>query len=159
MWFSGYVATPNAPFFDALHQTLCFLYHQPHLLITHMPIMYPAKPISNPWLSYFLPCKTYQEWLFHKHSGTLAKLSVSAQSLVMSYQPSPMPIMQDASIPAILCPTILVYLMASLFHGHVKSKLPPPYILPVRILPLFIMVPSNRRHLVFLNIHRCLVFV
>jgi hypothetical protein len=38
MRFSGYMATPNAPIFDALHQTFCYLYHHPHL-----PIMYPSK--------------------------------------------------------------------------------------------------------------------
>jgi hypothetical protein len=42
MHFSGYMVTPNAPIFDALHQTLCYLYHHPHL-----PIMYPAKPTKQ----------------------------------------------------------------------------------------------------------------
>ncbi len=42
MRLSGYMATPNAPIFDALHQTLCYLYHHPHL-----PIMYPSKPMKH----------------------------------------------------------------------------------------------------------------
>jgi hypothetical protein len=42
MRFSGYMATPNAPIFDALHHTMCYLYHHPHL-----PIMYPAKPTKQ----------------------------------------------------------------------------------------------------------------
>ncbi len=42
MRFSGYMATPNAPIFDALHQTMCYLYHHPHL-----PIMYPSKQLRQ----------------------------------------------------------------------------------------------------------------
>ncbi len=41
MRFSGYMSnTPNAPIFDALHQTMCYLYHHPHL-----PIMYFSKQL------------------------------------------------------------------------------------------------------------------
>jgi hypothetical protein len=39
MRFSGYMACPNTPIFDALHHCLCYLYHHPHL-----PIMYPSTP-------------------------------------------------------------------------------------------------------------------
>jgi hypothetical protein len=42
MRLSGYMAAPNAPIFEALHQTLCYLYHHPHL-----PIMYPSKPMKH----------------------------------------------------------------------------------------------------------------
>jgi hypothetical protein len=42
MHFSGYMTTPNAPIFDALHQTMCYLYHHPHL-----PIMYPSKTLKH----------------------------------------------------------------------------------------------------------------
>jgi hypothetical protein len=42
MRLSGYMSTPNNPIFDALHQTLCYLFHHPHL-----PIMYPSKPLKN----------------------------------------------------------------------------------------------------------------
>ena len=38
MRYSGYMACPNQPIFDALHLTMCYLYHHPHL-----PIMYPSK--------------------------------------------------------------------------------------------------------------------
>jgi hypothetical protein len=41
MRFSGYMACPNKPIFDALHHTMCYLYHHPHL-----PIMYPSKPTT-----------------------------------------------------------------------------------------------------------------
>jgi hypothetical protein len=42
MRFSGYMTTPNLPIFDALHITMCYLYHHPHL-----PIMYPSKPMKQ----------------------------------------------------------------------------------------------------------------
>jgi len=38
MRYSGYMSCPNIPIFEALHLTMCYLYHHPHL-----PIMYPAK--------------------------------------------------------------------------------------------------------------------
>jgi hypothetical protein len=38
MRFSGYMACPNSPIFEALHHTLCYLHHH-----SHLPIMYPAK--------------------------------------------------------------------------------------------------------------------
>jgi hypothetical protein len=38
MRYSGYMACPNKPIFEALHTTMCYLYHHPHL-----PIMYPSK--------------------------------------------------------------------------------------------------------------------
>jgi hypothetical protein len=38
MRYSGYMACPNQPIFDALHLTMCYLYYHPHL-----PIMYPSK--------------------------------------------------------------------------------------------------------------------
>jgi hypothetical protein len=38
MRYSGYMSCPNLPIFEALHLTMCYLYHHPHL-----PIMYPAK--------------------------------------------------------------------------------------------------------------------
>jgi len=41
MRFSGYMACPNKPIFEALHHTMCYLYHHQHL-----PIMYPAKPTT-----------------------------------------------------------------------------------------------------------------
>jgi hypothetical protein len=41
MRFSGYMACPNKPIFEALHHTMCCLYHHQHL-----PIMYPAKPTT-----------------------------------------------------------------------------------------------------------------
>jgi hypothetical protein len=42
MRLSGYMSTPNNPIFDALHKTLCYLFHNPHL-----PIMYPSKPLKQ----------------------------------------------------------------------------------------------------------------
>jgi hypothetical protein len=39
MRYSGYMACPNQPIFDALHLTMCYLFHHQHL-----PIMYPSKP-------------------------------------------------------------------------------------------------------------------
>ncbi len=42
MRFSGYMSTPNTPIFDALHQTMCYLHHHPHL-----PIMYPSKQLRH----------------------------------------------------------------------------------------------------------------
>jgi hypothetical protein len=42
MRLSGYMAAPNAPIYDALHQTLCYLYHHPHL-----PIMCPSKQMKH----------------------------------------------------------------------------------------------------------------
>jgi hypothetical protein len=41
MRFSGYMACPNKPIFEALHHSMCYLYHHQHL-----PIMYPAKPTT-----------------------------------------------------------------------------------------------------------------
>jgi hypothetical protein len=41
MRFSGYMACPNKPIFEALHHTLCYLYHH-----SHLPIIYPAKPTT-----------------------------------------------------------------------------------------------------------------
>jgi hypothetical protein len=38
MRYSGYMSCPNEPIFQALHLTMCYLYHHPHL-----PIMYPSK--------------------------------------------------------------------------------------------------------------------
>jgi len=38
MHYSGYMSCPNEPNFQALHLTMCYLYHHPHL-----PIMYPSK--------------------------------------------------------------------------------------------------------------------
>ncbi len=42
MRYSGYMACPNLPIFEALHLTLCYLYHHPHL-----PIMYPSRPYKT----------------------------------------------------------------------------------------------------------------
>jgi len=42
MRFSGYMACPNAPIFEALHHCLCYLYHHPHL-----PILYPANIVKS----------------------------------------------------------------------------------------------------------------
>jgi hypothetical protein len=42
MRYSGYMATPNLPIFNALHNTMCYLYHHPHL-----PIMYPSKQMKQ----------------------------------------------------------------------------------------------------------------
>jgi hypothetical protein len=42
MRFLGYMACPNLPIFDALHRTMCYLYHHKHL-----PIMYPRKPLKK----------------------------------------------------------------------------------------------------------------
>lgn len=42
MHFSGYMACPNLPIFDALHRTMCYLYHHKHI-----PIMYPRKPLKK----------------------------------------------------------------------------------------------------------------
>jgi hypothetical protein len=42
MRFSGYMATPNLPIFDALHLTMCYLCHHPHL-----PIMFPSKQLKQ----------------------------------------------------------------------------------------------------------------
>jgi hypothetical protein len=41
MRYSGYMACPNIIIFEALHLTMCYLYHHPHL-----PIMYPSKPMK-----------------------------------------------------------------------------------------------------------------
>jgi hypothetical protein len=35
------MACPNKPIFEALHHTMCYLYHHQHI-----PIMYPAKPTT-----------------------------------------------------------------------------------------------------------------
>jgi hypothetical protein len=42
MQYSGYMACPNLPIFEALHLTLCYLFHHPHL-----PIMYPFHPYKT----------------------------------------------------------------------------------------------------------------
>jgi hypothetical protein len=42
MRYSGYMACPNLPIFEALHLTMCYLFHHPHL-----PIMYPSKPMKT----------------------------------------------------------------------------------------------------------------
>jgi hypothetical protein len=42
MRYSGYMACPNLPIFEALHLTLCYLFHHPHL-----PIMYPSRPYKT----------------------------------------------------------------------------------------------------------------
>jgi hypothetical protein len=42
MRFSGYIACPNLPIFDALHHTMCYLYHH-----KHVPIIYPRKPLKQ----------------------------------------------------------------------------------------------------------------
>eukprot|EP00957_Ditylum_brightwellii_P138897 10586999-Ditylum_brightwellii.AAC.1 len=39
MRLSSYMAASNKSIFDALHQSMAFLYHPPHI-----PIMYPRKP-------------------------------------------------------------------------------------------------------------------
>ena len=42
MRLSGYMAAPNKPIFDALHQCMAYLYHHPH-----KPIMYPRKSLNH----------------------------------------------------------------------------------------------------------------
>jgi len=42
MRYSGYMACQNLPIFEALHLTLCYLYHHPHL-----PIMDPSRPYTT----------------------------------------------------------------------------------------------------------------
>ncbi len=42
MQFSGHMTIPNLPIFDALHTTMCCLYHHPHL-----PIMCPPKQMKH----------------------------------------------------------------------------------------------------------------
>ena len=42
MRYSGYMACPNLPIFEALHLTMCYLFHHPHL-----PIMYPSKQMTT----------------------------------------------------------------------------------------------------------------
>jgi len=42
MRYSGFMACPNQPIFDALNLTMCYLFHHPHL-----PIMYPSKPYKS----------------------------------------------------------------------------------------------------------------
>ncbi len=42
MHYSGYMACPNLTIFEALHLTMCYLYHHPHL-----PITYPSKPMKH----------------------------------------------------------------------------------------------------------------
>ena len=42
MRYSGYMACPNIVIFEALHLTMCYLFHHPHL-----PIMYSSKPMSG----------------------------------------------------------------------------------------------------------------
>jgi hypothetical protein len=42
MRYSGYMSCPNEPIFQALHLTMCYLYHHPHL-----PIMYPSKTYKS----------------------------------------------------------------------------------------------------------------
>jgi hypothetical protein len=42
MHYSGYIACPNLPIFEALHLTMCYLFHHPHL-----PIMYSSKRKST----------------------------------------------------------------------------------------------------------------
>jgi hypothetical protein len=41
MHYSGYMACPNLPIFEALHLTMCYLFHHPHI-----PIMYSSKPMK-----------------------------------------------------------------------------------------------------------------
>jgi hypothetical protein len=41
MRLSGYMSRPNLPIFEALHHTMCYLYHHPHL-----PIMYPENQLN-----------------------------------------------------------------------------------------------------------------
>jgi hypothetical protein len=38
MRYSGYMSCPNLPIFEALHLTMCYLFHHPHL-----PIMYSSN--------------------------------------------------------------------------------------------------------------------
>jgi hypothetical protein len=42
MHFSGYMACPNLPLFNALHCTMCYLYHHKHI-----PLMNPRKPLKQ----------------------------------------------------------------------------------------------------------------
>jgi hypothetical protein len=42
MRYSGYMACPNIVIFEALHLTLCYLYHHPHL-----PIMYSSQQMNT----------------------------------------------------------------------------------------------------------------
>lgn len=42
MRLSGYMCAPSIPAFQALHQTMEYLFHHPHL-----PIMYPNKPLRT----------------------------------------------------------------------------------------------------------------
>jgi hypothetical protein len=51
MRFSGYMASPNKPIFEALHHCLCYMFHHPHL-----PIMYPRTPTTTP------PCPLRTFW-------------------------------------------------------------------------------------------------
>jgi len=53
MRYAGYMACPNLPIFEALHTTLCYLYHHPHL-----PIMYPSCTTKN------------TTWTMHTHWKT-----------------------------------------------------------------------------------------
>ncbi len=53
------MACPNTPIFEALHHTLCYLYHHPHL-----PIMYPANlPLLLEMLSKPFWSKSHAEYL------------------------------------------------------------------------------------------------
>ena len=48
MRLTGYNANPKAPCFQALHQTMCYLWHHPHV-----PIMYPRKDREEEPLSIY----------------------------------------------------------------------------------------------------------
>ena len=68
MRYSGYMACPNQPIFDALHLTMCYLYHHPH-----SPIMYPSKPFKFGSKSLQAHWRTgFAEYLPGDHSDGLA---------------------------------------------------------------------------------------
>jgi hypothetical protein len=68
MRYSGYMACPNQPIFDALHLTMCYLFHHQHL-----PIMYPSKAYktSHPNLQTHW-CAGFAEYLPGDYGDSLA---------------------------------------------------------------------------------------
>lgn len=92
MRLSGYMSSPNQPIFIALHHTMCYLYHHPHI-----PIMYPLKPSKSngsALYNFVLPCT-----LLVKKS-MLSSMDPTKQSCYVNSHnqlplPTPMPTFED----------------------------------------------------------------
>jgi hypothetical protein len=92
MCYSGYMACPNQPIFDALHLTMCYLYHHPHLF----------------------PSCTHPKYInllgnLYKHIGRLALQNTFQVTMVMALLPLPMPTLLVAYVPDALYPLIFIF--------------------------------------------------